>query len=257
MESESIFQRFIYQLNEEPLAGFLSSTLPDVNFDEWWGEHVKEARQSMLHAINWPHEKNKRIALQIELCRSIESKKLMYFDFLIRFFSNKQIQTNKSFAIQLLEPLVRNIDKLSHSRALPASLNQAMGMLPKSGDETLDMLLSNACEEFKDPAPKARAEAVKKLWDAWERLKTLQIPSTGKKKESLKQLLDQAAPEEYFRNCLETEARALTKIGNDMHIRHFEKDKTPFSGPEEYDYLFHRMYALIHFLLLMGIENLK
>ena len=39
--------------------------------------------------------------------------------------------------------------------------------------------------------PKVSKEALEKLWDAWERLKTLEA---GDKKSSIKTLLDKAAP---------------------------------------------------------------
>jgi hypothetical protein len=244
-ESNNIFERFVYHLNEEPLAGFLVSTLPDVDvyFEKWW----HETQNQMSSAIKWPHVRNKRIALQIKFCRSIEEKKLNYLKILVHSFTNKKIEVHKTFAKQLLDPLVRDIEKLSHSRELPALLNNAMGALPKSGDIILDKLLIDACEKHKDPTTRARAEAVEKLWDAWERIKTLQPPSN--KQQSAKEMLDQAAPDSHFRKCLEEEARALTKIGNDFHIRHFEKNKFPISNPKQHDYLFHRLYALIHFIL--------
>ena len=66
---------------------------------------------------------------------------------------------------------------------------------------------------------------------------------------SVAQLLDKCSPEPAFRKVLEVEARALTEIGNDFHIRHFETDKTELVYPEHNDYLFHRLFALVHLLL--------
>lgn len=106
---------------------------------------------------------------------------------------------------------------------------------------------SRGLSKFKDVAPKSRAEATEKLWDAWERLKSIEV--AGNKRMSVAKLLDNAAPEPMFRARLEDEARALTDIGNAFHIRHFETNKVALSGPEQYDYLFHRLFALMHLLL--------
>ena len=122
-----------------------------------------------------------------------------------------------------------------------------MGNLPPSGDATLDALLRDARTKFKDPAPTTRAEATEKLWDAWERLKSLEVQ--GNKRLSVARLLDQCSPEPKFRALLELEAKELTEIGNAFHIRHFETDKVAIQQAEHNDYLFHRMFALIHLLL--------
>jgi hypothetical protein len=55
--------------------------------------------------------------------------------------------------------------------------------------------------------------------------------------------------ESNFRLMLETEARALTEIGNSFHIRHFETDKVTIETPAQNDYLFHRLFALMQLLL--------
>ncbi len=47
-----------------------------------------------------------------------------------------------------------------------------------------------------------------------------------------------------MRAFLDEEAKTLTKIGNDMQIRHFETSKTPLTDGEV-DYLFGRMATFI------------
>jgi hypothetical protein len=47
---------------------------------------------------------------------------------------------------------------------------------------------------------------------------------------------------------LETEARSLTKLGNDFRIRHHETTKTPLDVGDV-DYLFHRCFALLAHVL--------
>jgi hypothetical protein len=84
------------------------------------------------------------------------------------------------------------------------------------------------------------------LWDAWERLKTLE---TGRKKQSIESILAKASKDKAFRDMLNTEAMALTKIGNDFAIRHHETTKVHITEAAHYDFLFHRLFALIALLL--------
>jgi hypothetical protein len=120
-----------------------------------------------------------------------------------------------------------------------------------SGDPDLDTMLETARVKFLDPAPGIRRESLEKLWDAWERLKTL---GPGKdKKASIQAMLDRASPEPNFRAALEKEAQELTRIGNSFQIRHTEISQTPLALNEHVDYLFHRLFALI--LLLLRLNN--
>ena len=117
----------------------------------------------------------------------------------------------------------------------------------QSEDQELNRLLKLAREKFRDPDVNIRREAVEKLWDAWERLKTLE---TGPdKKKQIEILLKRAIPQSEFRERVNQEAIALTNIGNDFAIRHTETNKIVISEPEFLDYLFHRLFALIQMLL--------
>lgn len=116
-----------------------------------------------------------------------------------------------------------------------------------TGDAILDELLERARTKFLSHDPKNRRESLEKLWDAWERLKTLNDPSN--KKLSVTVLLDQAAPEPGFRSTLETEAKELTRIGNDFQIRHSEINKVVINNDADVDYLFHRLFSLIFLLM--------
>jgi hypothetical protein len=67
-----------------------------------------------------------------------------------------------------------------------------------------------------------RETAIEKLWDAFERLKTLDDPSD--KKRSINALLGHIADPEW-REVIETEMKSLTTLGNDFRIRHSEVSK--------------------------------
>lgn len=114
-------------------------------------------------------------------------------------------------------------------------------------DRDLDSLLESARSKFLSPNPSVRRESLEKLWDAWERIKTIE---PGKdKKAKVSALLDKVASEQYFRERLEREARELTDIGNMFRIRHSETTQTPLQLNEHVDYLFHRLFALVRMIL--------
>ena len=117
----------------------------------------------------------------------------------------------------------------------------------QTGDDVLDGLLETARSKFLSHDPNVRRESLEKLWDAWERLKTLDTPSN--KRLSIQNLLDQVASEPTYRSVLESEARALTEIGNTFQIRHHEVGKPSVSVDTQVDYLFHRLFAFILLIL--------
>jgi hypothetical protein len=117
----------------------------------------------------------------------------------------------------------------------------------RTGDVTLDELLSTARDKFQSRDEIVRRESLEKLWDAWERLKTLVYPDD--KKRSVTALLDRVSSEPEFRQRLETEAKQLTEIGNAFLIRHTEVGKAPVQSSNQVDYLFHRLFAFIRLVL--------
>lgn len=112
----------------------------------------------------------------------------------------------------------------------------------RTRDPMLNSLLEDARTKYLNRNPFVRREALEKLWDVWERLKTIE----GKdKKTSITALLSKAAPESTFRKMLDKEATELTYIGNNFKIRHSEITQVPLELNEHVDYLFHRLFSLI------------
>ena len=118
---------------------------------------------------------------------------------------------------------------------------------PKTRDLELDAKLKDAVVRFQSRSSANRQDALEKLWDAFERLKTLE-PAKDKKA-SLAQLLERAAPQPAFRSALDSEFRALSEIGNNFTIRHHERSKNNVPNDQARDYLFIRLLALIAFVL--------
>ncbi|HEV2498298.1 MAG TPA: hypothetical protein VGY31_01805 [Terriglobia bacterium] len=133
-------------------------------------------------------------------------------------------------------------------RMAPSGLQEALASTVfRTGDADLDRLLETAREKFLNRSLNVRKEGLEKLWDAWERLKT--IEKGRDKSAQVKAILDKSAAEPVLRERLETEARELNFIGNNLMIRHTEVGKPPICESAQVDYLFHRMFAMIRLLL--------
>lgn len=134
-------------------------------------------------------------------------------------------------------------------RLLPEPLEKALrSAVFKTGDDETDRLLEAARHRIASPKEDDRRDALEKLWDAFERLKTLE-PGSGKRARADTLLDRAAAPGTEFRKMLGVEALALTTIGNTFRIRHSEVYQERLSSPEQVDYLFGRMFAFVRMVL--------
>lgn len=121
-----------------------------------------------------------------------------------------------------------------------------------TGEQMLNEFLTEAYREILDPDAQIRGEAVERLWDAWNRLKTI---DTHDKKDGIKALLDCAASEEVFRQIIERDASELTKAGDNLRIRHSETNKPEIERPYQNEYLFYRLLNLVW--LILQARNVK
>lgn len=116
---------------------------------------------------------------------------------------------------------------------------------PDTGDATLDGLILLATDLYMSKDAVQRQIALEKLWDGFERLKT--IKGSGDKKKRVQALLSAVHPVD-LRTRINAEMLELSNIGNQFQIRHTETDKTPVPDPAR-DYLFTRMGSMITFIL--------
>jgi len=134
------------------------------------------------------------------------------------------------------------------TRIAPTGLHEALAStIFRTGDAQLDALLETAREKFLNKALNVRKEGLEKLWDAWERIKTIE-PGKDKRAQA-SAILDKASTEPHLRDRLNKEALELTEIGNQFMIRHTETNKTPITESAHVDYLFQRMFAMLRLLL--------
>lgn len=132
-------------------------------------------------------------------------------------------------------------------RIIPKEFKDIISTHIQTDDSVLNRMVDDAQKKFLNPNTKIRKEAVERLWDCWERIKTLENPTN--KKKSIDALLEKASFDPDIRSMLEDEARKLTKIGNKFHIRHSEVTQIVISDNGIIDYLFYRLFAFIQMLL--------
>lgn len=116
----------------------------------------------------------------------------------------------------------------------------------RTGDQLLDVMLEESRRKFSDPDPLIRREALERLFDSWERIKTL---ADNDKAKSTNLILDRASPDPAFRQLLEKEAKELRDIGNGYLLRHHERTQTPVVDTDHVDYLFHRLFVLVDLVI--------
>jgi hypothetical protein len=132
-------------------------------------------------------------------------------------------------------------------RLTPMLLHEALSHPPfATGDAELDDLLANARCDFLSHDPNSRLNGLEHLWDAWERLKTLDHGSH--RRGFSERLLHDASPEPHFRRLIDKESRMLTDIGEEFMVRRNETAKIPITA-EYADYLFRRLWAMIRILV--------
>jgi hypothetical protein len=133
-------------------------------------------------------------------------------------------------------------------RVLPPVIDLALQRTTfNTGERTLDLLLEDARTKFSDPNSVIRREALERLWDCWERLKSLADPSN--KKNSVHLILSAVTTEPTLYARLNAESNELTSIGNDHLIRHYAVNQKPVIDADHVDYLFHRLFAMIQLML--------
>lgn len=140
-------------------------------------------------------------------------------------------------------------DKGHARRLLPQPFAEMLGRtLFKTEDAQTNQLLELARQKIASHKPEDRQDALEKLWDAFERLKTHE--SGSDKKTQANKMLNKVEPADpKFHKLLADEASALTEIGNTFCIRHFETNQENLTAAAHVDYVFMRMFAFIEIIL--------
>ncbi len=135
----------------------------------------------------------------------------------------------------------RIIERVIDATPLTPEIEQHINQIKEKG---IRDLLMEAISLHRRPYPQSARDAVEKIWDALERLKTY-YTAMDKKGSAAKIVNDMAHGAPEYRTLFDTEFATLTRIGNDFRIRHHEMTKTEISDPRYFDYFFNRCLSLI------------
>ena len=151
----------------------------------------------------------------------------------------------------LLYQLTENleVERIEETSVLSEKMLDDIENIAESG---VRELLIIALQKHKSPHPNDQKDAVEKIWDALERLKTYYTDKD--KKGSVEQIVKDMANEQTdFINLFNSEFRSLTDIGNNFRIRHHETSKIDITDMRHYDYFFNRCLSMI----ALAIQYLK
>jgi hypothetical protein len=170
----------------------------------------------------------------------------------LTFKESKQLQ--KDFREKINQIFERNgivffiNDEGLINRTIPITMKPLINQIYNTEDKKLNELVQLAHDKFILPNIADRIHALEKIWDAFERVKTYYVEKN--KKQSVNELIQLVANKNSgIEQLINDEANALTKIGNDFQIRHFETNKIEITDNKHIDYLFYRMISLIHLFL--------
>ncbi|MFA5919719.1 MAG: hypothetical protein WC856_00315 [Methylococcaceae bacterium] len=209
---------------------FVPNYLAILDLIQFCHDHVAKPNQGFYHS----YYKHHHLSFDIELGQEEFRSKIN------RIFARNGI----SFELQSNGNIVR---------LAPVVLAEALYSARfQTQDQTLNVMLEDARTKFLNPDEEVRRESLERLWDAWERIKTVLTLKPNDKKESISKLLDKCADEPNFRELLESEAKTLTTVGNTFHIRHSEIGQIEIQRNIQVDYLFHRLFSMI----LLAIKSM-
>lgn len=135
----------------------------------------------------------------------------------------------------------RQIERIVEYTPLTGEIENNISQIKE--DETRK-LLQEAIRIYKSPYPDAPRDAMEKIWDALERLKTY-YTSLDKKHSIIKIVDDMSNGQKSYIDLFNIEFKTLTDIGNKFRIRHHETDKVDITDARYCDYFFNRCLSLI------------
>lgn len=133
------------------------------------------------------------------------------------------------------------VERIVENSPLTPTVESAIAAVSEPGTREL---LQEAILLHRSPYPADIRDAVEKIWDAYERLKTY-YTELDKKASAAKIVNDAVGGVEAYSSLFNDEFFALTKIGNNFRIRHHETDKIEIIDVRHYDYFFNRCLSLI------------
>lgn len=141
------------------------------------------------------------------------------------------------------------VERIVENSVISADILNSVSTIKEQGTKEL---LQEALALYRSHDSNASRDAVEKLWDAFERLKTY-YAQMDKKTSSKTIINDMADGSSDYISLFEEEFQKLTKIGNSFRIRHHETNKIDITDRRYYDYFFNRCLSLI----ALAVQYLK
>lgn len=116
-------------------------------------------------------------------------------------------------------------------------------------DNRINVLITESKIYMRSGNSSDKQNGLERIWDAFERLKTIYDSNNNKKIASEKILNKVSQGSKLNKEMLSKEFRELTKIGNSYQIRHFETDKEEIHSDEFKEYLYFRALSLISYCI--------
>lgn len=133
------------------------------------------------------------------------------------------------------------VERIVENSVLSSEMETVLMQIKEKGTKEL---LEEAITLFKQPNPVSCKDAVEKIWDALERLKSY-YPTMDKQKSVEKIVIDMSGGDPNFRKLFNDEFFNLKDIGNNYRIRHHETSKVDITDNRHYEYFFNRCLSLI------------
>ena len=133
------------------------------------------------------------------------------------------------------------VERIEETSVLSKEIETVINQVQEPG---IKELVLAAIQKHKSPDPADQRDAVEKIWDAFERLKSY-YTNLNKKDSADKIINDMADGKQAYITLFTDEFFALTKTGNDFRIRHHETNKIDITDQRHYDYFFNRCLSLI------------
>lgn len=143
--------------------------------------------------------------------------------------------------------IVNPVEQQSNEEIENEGNEQLNQTTPRSIDEIINEKIEESKIYIRSKESKQKQIALEKIWDTFERLKTIYGEN---KKKSVTRLIDIVSKESpVTKELISREFQELTQIGNNYHIRHFENGKEPIYSDDFREYLYFRILSLISYCI--------
>lgn len=199
---------------------------------DWVKEQLEELNIQEIHTLISKGLFRKKYFTNYEVSQN--NMNISYENALKEFkqFIKDSITSNESIDLGVVLDMNVNVDLLFDNKA-------------NTEDVTLNSLINEAKERY---LSNDKQVGLEKLWDGYERIKTI-FSSEGLNKKLSAEKLSKTISENFDKDFIDNEFLILSNIGNGYRIRHHETGKKELTT-EHVNYFFFRMLSFIDLCLI-------